>query len=101
MQITNDLPSMEIRSDTHHYKWSLRTVRVFYFLILCLGYAGLTFLTLRQANGNYRCKRFRVRFGDEIWESAHIDKGGETEDRLLIYSHFNGIYEEEGESALK
>jgi hypothetical protein len=43
-----------------------------------------------------------VRFGDEIWEGAHINNGGEKmEDRLLIYSHFNGIYVEDGESALK
>jgi hypothetical protein len=35
-----------------------------------------------------------VDFGDAAWEEARI-KNDNTE-RLLIYSHFNGIYEEEG-----
>lgn len=102
MNITNNLPSMEISSDTHRHdftKWTMRGVRVLYFLNLLVGYIGLTYLTVRQSHGDYRCQRFRVRFGDEIWENAHVNVGQEMEDRLLIYSHFNGIYEEEGEFA--
>jgi hypothetical protein len=50
--------------------------------------------TDRQRKGFYRCNSVYVDFGDAAWEEARI-KNDNTE-RLLIYSHFNGIYEEEG-----
>lgn len=93
---------MDISSATHKHnftKWSMRSIKLVYFLNLCVGYAGLTYLVTRQANGHYRCSKFMVRFGDELWEGAHTNFNGKAEDRLLIYSHFNGIYEEDGESA--
>jgi hypothetical protein len=45
----------------------------------------------------YRCTMVMVSFGDVIWEDALVQHaGGFLEKKLLIYSHFNGIYEEEG-----
>lgn len=38
-----------------------------------------------------------VSFGDVMWEDALVQHaGGFLEKKLLIYSHFNGLYEEEG-----
>jgi len=53
---------------------------------------ALSYLTVRQKQGAYRCKSFTVSFGDELWEDAYV--GDVLEKRLLVYSHFNGIYEE-------
>ena len=35
--------------------------------------------------------------GEDIWEDAYVVISGEVpKKRLLVYSHFNGIYEEDG-----
>ena len=45
----------------------------------------------------YRCTMVMVSFGDVMWDDALVKHaGGFLEKKLLIYSHFNGIYEEEG-----
>jgi hypothetical protein len=48
---------------------------------------------MRQNQGIYRCKVVLVSFGDEVWEDAYV--GDVMEKRLVVYSHFNGIYEEQ------
>ena len=70
-----------------------RFIRLIYFLNICLMIAGLSVLMVKQSHGEFRCKSFSIRFGDETWEDAWIelDNGG-MEKRLLVYSHFNGIY---------
>lgn len=70
-----------------------------YFLNTCLGIIYLTYLTVKQQQGSYRCTKILVAFGDETWENAYATtvENGIPEKRLLIYSHFNGIYEEDGE----
>jgi hypothetical protein len=55
--------------------------------------AGLSVLMVKQNNGEYRCKSFSVYFGDDSWEDAWVElDNGDMEERLLVYSHFNGIY---------
>jgi len=65
------------------------------------------FSSVQHFGGRYRCKSFTVVFGDgkeggptapdESWQGAYISTSVLGEQRLLMYSHFNGIYEEEGE----
>lgn len=78
--------------DRQTRKWFKRLVRFVYFINIVTGFGVLTYVTLKQRQGAYRCNSVLVEFGDAVWEQANV--GGE--DRLLIYSHFNGIYEEEG-----
>jgi hypothetical protein len=48
---------------------------------------------VRQDDGLYRCKSFSVQFGDDTWDESWIKlQNGALEKRLLVYSHFNGIY---------
>lgn len=63
---------------------------------MCLGVIFLTYLSSNQDAGDYRCTKISVAFGDEIWEEAYITSTNEK--KLLIYSHFNGIYVEDGEA---
>ena len=58
---------------------------------------GLTYLMIRQDRGDFRCKSITVYFSDEVWEEAWIKKeDGSHEQRLLIYSHFNGMFSHPG-----
>ena len=59
---------------------------------------GLTILTVEQDKGNFRCKSLSVYFSDEVWEDAYVRRpdGSGYDKRLLIYSHFNGVYIENG-----
>ena len=69
--------------------------------------AMVYFSSVQHFGGRYRCKSFTVVFGDgkeggptapdESWQGAYISTSVLGEQRLLMYSHFNGIYEEEGE----
>ena len=69
--------------------------------------AMVYFSSVQHFGGRYRCKAFTVVFGDgkeggpaapdESWQGAYISTSVLGEQRLLMYSHFNGIYEEEGE----
>lgn len=71
-------------------------VRFVYFLNAAILLVGLGYITGTQKNGRYRCGTINVLFDEEIWEHAHVKlPDGSTENRLLIYSYFNGIYEGE------
>eukprot|EP00804_Cyclotella_cryptica_P006489 CCRYP_012786-RB/>CCRYP_012786-RB protein AED:0.12 eAED:0.12 QI:1112/0.7/0.90/1/0.8/0.90/11/549/703 len=70
-----------------------RFIRLIYFLNVGLMIAGLSVLMVQQTHGYYRCKSFSIQFGDETWEDAWVElDNGNMEKRLLVYSHFNGIY---------
>lgn len=78
-------------------KWTKRLIRIVYALNICGGVSFLTYLAMEQQKGSYRCNKVLVSFGDELWEDALVTVGeGVEERRLLIYSHFNGVYEETG-----
>jgi hypothetical protein len=68
--------------------------RLLYFLNGIILLSGLTYLSVKQSHGEYRCRRIDVSFGEEIWESATVV--GSSDTRLLVYPYFNGIYEAYG-----
>jgi len=77
--------------------WCRRTIRVIYYMNMAAMIAMLLYVNLTQNVGAYRCRSLSVTFGDEVWEGAVVVRDGmDPEDRLLIYSHFNGIYREDG-----
>jgi hypothetical protein len=82
-----------IREDKNFGTQLNRFIRLTYFLNLLLLLGGLTILVSRQEDGQYRCRSFSVHFGDETWDESYVElENGAREKRLLVYSHFNGIY---------
>lgn len=97
---------------THRFTlWMTRFIRFVYCVNAALMIFGISVLMFNQDAGNYRCKSKSIAFGDEVWEKAWIKRGPCNDDsdcgdqelcresycyeqRLLVYSHFNGIYEE-------
>ena len=68
-------------------------VRLIYFLNAALVLIGLGYITYNQKNGHYRARSVSVLFEEVIWEEANVLlDDGRIEQRLLIYSYFNGIY---------
>ena len=62
-----------------------------YLLNICIGIGGLTYLTITQREGKYRCDSVTVSFGDDVLEEAYVKNAdGKFEKRLLVFSHFNG-----------
>ncbi len=99
------------RSARRLRKWSKRVIRLVYSLIMIGMCVGLTYITAKQPTGEYGCTSIVVQFGDEVWEDAWVtledtcsvdsDCSNENqqcfeekchEKRLLIFSHFNGLY---------
>ncbi|KAL7541176.1 hypothetical protein ACHAXR_011631, partial [Thalassiosira sp. AJA248-18] len=73
-------------------------VRLVYFLNALIILSGMVAITVTQNNGEFRCKTVMVSFDEEIWENAHVRVHEDIiEQRLLMYSYFNGIYKEDGE----
>jgi len=71
-------------------------VRFIYFLNAAIVIGGLIYLNVAQNNGNYRCNTVTVLFDEEYWENAYVMlEDGAIEERLLMYSYFNGIYKGE------
>mmetsp|Transcript_21523 Transcript_21523/g.45518 ORF Transcript_21523/g.45518 Transcript_21523/m.45518 type:complete len:402 (+) Transcript_21523:104-1309(+) len=70
-------------------------VKLVYFLNGALMIVGLTIFMIRQNSGEYRCNSILVTFHDDVWEGSWVNIDGVVEKRLLIYSHFNGIYVED------
>jgi len=97
-------------------KWSKRVIRVVYFSVMFVMCAGLSVITHKQPTGEYGCTSIVVQFGDEVWEDAWVTLDSQCsvdsdcnanqkcfqgnshenpfchEKRLLIFSHFNGLY---------
>jgi hypothetical protein len=96
-------------------KWSKRIIRFVYFSTIVVMCVGLSYITGMQPHGTYGCTNMMVRFGDEVWEDSWVEldqqcttnsdcsngnqkcfQGLCHEPRLLIYSHFNGLYTQDG-----
>lgn len=96
-------------------KWSNRVIRIVYSSIMIGMCFGLSYITTQQPTGEYGCTSIVVQFGDEVWEDAWValedtcsvdsDCSNENqkcfqekcyEKRLLIFSHFNGLYTFDG-----
>lgn len=86
------MPCIETNSQSHTLRrWTKRFIRVVYLLNICIGIGSLTYLTLTQREGKYRCDSVTVSFGDDVLEEAYVKNAdGEFEKRLLVFSHFNG-----------
>jgi len=64
---------------------------------------AVSYYTKTQKMGDYRCKSITITFGngkeggptapDEFWGGAYVN----GQEKLLMYSHFNGVYVEDGE----
>jgi len=77
--------------------WTNHVVRFVYFLNAAIVLGGLGYITSRQKEGQYRCKKITALFHEETWEDAYVKlDDGSIKKRLLIYSDFNGIYREDG-----
>ena len=67
--------------------------RVIYFLNGAFIISLLVVIAVRQNDERYRCKTANVLFNEEIWENALVKfDDGIIEERLLIYTCFNGKY---------
>lgn len=89
---SNDVHSRSIAANNPSHI----VAKAVYFLNASILLGGLSYLTVLQKNGKYRCTSIEVTFGEEIWERAPIRlPGGGFDERLLIYSNFNGKYEGE------
>eukprot|EP00986_Skeletonema_menzelii_P019098 scaffold27063_cov200-Skeletonema_menzelii.AAC.2 len=98
-------------------KWSKRFIRAMYFSTAIILLSGLSIITERQFEGAFGCRSLIIDFGDGVWEDAWVmldqkcsvdadcnnanhrcysGDGFCYENRLLIYSHFNGYYNQEG-----
>ncbi|KAL7552484.1 hypothetical protein ACHAWF_015731 [Thalassiosira exigua] len=77
--------------------WMKRCITMVYFFNAAVMLLGLSILTAEQHLGAFRCKSISVEFDDNVWEEAYVKRedGLGYEKRLLVFSHFNGIYEEE------
>ena len=92
-------------------KWSNRVIRCVYAAVMIGMCVGLSYITIQQPSGEYGCTSIVVQFGDEVWENTWITLDNECkidsdcsnqnqkcfrglchERRLLIFSHFNGLY---------
>ena len=72
-------------------------VKLVYFLNVAIILAGLGYISQEQKDGAYSTESIKVMFDEMIWENADVLlENGETEQRLLIYSYFNGVYKEVG-----
>ena len=77
------------------FQWTKCFIRSLYVFNMLFFGGCLTYFTVMQHGGEYRCQSVTVSFGDAVWENAFLDTENGTENRLLIYSHFNGIYKGE------
>lgn len=76
-------------------RWTKRLIRIMYIINICISLGALTYFCITQQRGQYRCKNVTISFGDQMWEDAYVGDGNVMEKRLLIFSHFNGVYEEQ------
>jgi len=71
------------------YKIALKGV---YFFNLFVFIAIMSVVTIRQKISYYQAESITVRFGDEVWDEALVDRGTYSEEIILLYSWFNGVY---------
>ena len=70
---------------------------IIYFFNMCGLLAGMIYVSVNQANGDYQCKSITVNFNEDVWEDAIVKLPNQTfEERVLVYSYFNGVYVQDG-----
>ena len=94
-----------------------RFIKLMFFSSMIVLTVGLSFIVHQQTQGAYGCRSLIAKFGDGEWEDAWVmvdekcsvdsdcnnvnqkcysGDGHCYEKRLLIYSHFNGYYNHDG-----
>jgi len=72
---------------------------IVYVVNLCALLSGMVFVSVNQGNGEYQCKSITAKFREDIWREATVkvsEDEEEYEERVLMYSYFNGIYVQNG-----
>ncbi|KAL7532966.1 hypothetical protein ACHAWF_004301 [Thalassiosira exigua] len=70
-------------------------VKVVYLFNLILFIAGIGIISAQQNQGRFQCGSIAVVFGEDIWERAWVKSSrNESYNKILMYSHFNGIYKQ-------
>jgi len=70
-----------------------------YFVNIAVFLVLLTAKTIGQQNGYFQCHEITVDLGDGVWEDPVILRsfpGKEGENFTLVFSYFNGVYEQDG-----
>eukprot|EP00571_Detonula_confervacea_P010374 CAMPEP_0172301852 /NCGR_PEP_ID=MMETSP1058-20130122/3671_1 /TAXON_ID=83371 /ORGANISM="Detonula confervacea, Strain CCMP 353" /LENGTH=597 /DNA_ID=CAMNT_0013012139 /DNA_START=29 /DNA_END=1819 /DNA_ORIENTATION=+ len=77
-------------------------LKAIYFFHLCAMFAGMLYVTVHQMRGDYHHDLITVDFANTIWEGAwvkvpsRLPSSQQYEERTLVYSHFNGVYQKNG-----
>ncbi|KAL7487697.1 hypothetical protein ACHAW6_013274 [Cyclotella cf. meneghiniana] len=71
----------------------LKTV---YFLNLLVFLLLLLVVSVRQQKGYFNCNSITLTFGNDIWEDAIVKTQNGYNKTTLLYSFFNGVYEQSG-----
>lgn len=67
-----------------------------YFFNLLVFFTLLSALSVRQKQGCFNCKSITVTFGNDIWEEAVVTTMKDYNETMLVYSFFNGVYQQQG-----
>lgn len=70
-----------------------------YFVNIAVFLVLMTAKTIGQQNGHFQCHEITVDLGDGVWEDPVIVRsfpGKEGENFTLVFSYFNGVYEQDG-----
>lgn len=92
LQTVNNDKGISSNSKAHHF------ARFIYYMNAVVLIAGLVVISVKQHHGGYRCKTLMVTFDEKVWDGAHVTVLDDDDDEPwhLVYSYFNGIYEEDG-----
>ncbi|KAL7544328.1 hypothetical protein ACHAWF_007712 [Thalassiosira exigua] len=95
---THKLEAIDNESGISSKSCAHRLARTVYFLNAIVLLAGMASISYNQHRGVYRCKTLTIEFDEKIWEDAlvTVEEDGFDEPWHLVYSYFNGIYEEDG-----
>ena len=70
-----------------------RIARLVYFLNATIVLLGILYITVKQHVASFRCTSITVVFDEVISEDANVLlDDGSIDQRLLVYSFFNGVY---------
>ena len=79
--------------------WTSWFFTVIYIFNLCGLLAGMIYVSVKQAGGDYQCKSITVNFNEDVWRNAVVKLPDQSyEERILVYSYFSGVYVQDGTS---
>jgi len=95
-QKSNSIQAADNERGIASLSWSHILARVVYYFNAIALLLGLVIVNVKQSEGAYRCNTMTVTFEEITLEEAFVYNAPSDEPWLLIYSHFNGIYKEDG-----